>query len=35
MKQHNEPKKIQLNNVKYGINLNFMYGCHDYKNKLL
>ena len=37
MKQHNEPKKVQLfsKNVKYRQNLNLMYGCHGYKNKIL
>ena len=37
MKQHNESKKVQLfsENVKYRHNLKFLYGCHDYQNKIL
>ena len=33
----NEPKKVELlsKNVKYGQNLNFMYGRHGYQNKIL
>ena len=36
MKQHNEPKKVQLfsKDVEYRQNLNFMYGCHGYQNKI-
>ena len=39
MKQHNEPKKVQLFifffYIEYRLNLNFMYGCHGYQNKIL
>ena len=37
MKQHNEPKKVPLfsKNVTYSQNLNFMYSCHGYQNKIL
>ena len=37
MKQHNELKKVPLfkTNVTYSQNLNFMYGCHGYKIKIL
>ena len=37
MKQHTEPKKVQLfsKNDKYWQNLNFMYGCHGYQNNIL
>ena len=36
MKQHNDPKKIQLfsKNVTYRQNLNFMYGCYSYQIKI-
>ena len=37
MKQHNEPKKVQIlpKNIEYKQNLNFMYGCHGYQNKIV
>ena len=39
MKQHNEPQMVQLHvfskNVTHGQNLNFMYDCHGYQNKIL
>ena len=37
MKQNTEPKKVQLfsKHDKYRRNLNFMYGCNGYQNKIL
>ena len=35
-KKNNEPQKVQFFfNVKYRQNLNFMYGCHGYQNKIV
>ena len=37
MKQYNDAKKVQLfpKNVKYGQNLNSIYGCHAYQIRVL